>query len=43
MSTAGMLAMEEQFPGFRNGGPWRPKGVADIVTLRPLLAGDHPH
>jgi hypothetical protein len=40
MSTAGMLAMKEQYPRLRNGRPWRPKDVADIETLRALLAGE---
>jgi hypothetical protein len=40
MSTAGMLAMKEQYPGLRNGGPWRAKDVADIETLRTMIAGD---
>lgn len=40
MSTAGMLAMKEQYPQLRNGQPWRPKDVADIETLRALVAGD---
>jgi hypothetical protein len=39
MSVAGMLAMKEEYPRLRNGGPWRPKDVADITTLRGLLAG----
>ncbi|MBB5790796.1 nucleotidyltransferase domain-containing protein [Jiangella mangrovi] len=38
MSAAGMLAMKQQFPGLRNGRPWRPKDVRDIATLRELLA-----
>ncbi|HEX8510919.1 MAG TPA: hypothetical protein VF635_15650 [Propionibacteriaceae bacterium] len=38
MSVAGMLAMKEQYPGLRNGRPWRPKDIADIKTLRALLA-----
>lgn len=40
MSAAGMLAMKEQFPRLRNGGPWRQKDIADIETLRGLV-GDH--
>ena len=36
MSVAGMLAMKEQYPGLRNGGPWRPKDIADIQTLKAL-------
>jgi len=43
MSTAGMLAMKEQYPQLRNGRPWRPKDIADIETLKALVAGDtHP-
>lgn len=37
MSVAGMLAMKEQYPTLRNGGPWREKDVSDIATLRSLL------
>lgn len=37
MSVAGMLAMKEQFPTLRNGGPWRSKDVEDIAVLRSLL------
>jgi hypothetical protein len=40
MSTAGMLAMKKQYLHLRNGGPWRPKGIADIQTLKALVAGD---
>jgi hypothetical protein len=40
MSTAGMLAMKEQYPRLRNGGPWRAKDVADIETLRTMIARD---
>ena len=40
MSTAGMLAMKEQYPQLRNGRPWRPKDIADIRMLRALVAGD---
>ena len=40
MSAAGMLAMKEQFPGLRNGRPWRPKDIADIDILRALVARD---
>jgi Aminoglycoside-2''-adenylyltransferase len=36
MSVAGMLAMKEQFPRLRNGGPWRQKDIADIGILRGL-------
>lgn len=39
MSTAGMLAMKEQYPDLLNGRPWRPKDIADIETLRALVAG----
>lgn len=38
MSVAGMLAMKEQYPTLRNGGPWREKDVGDIATLRSLIA-----
>jgi hypothetical protein len=38
MSTAGMLAMKEQFPHLRNGKPWRPKDIDDIAVLRKLLS-----
>ena len=40
MSVAGMLAMKEQYPSLRNGRPWRPKDIADIETLRAMLAND---
>ncbi|SDS87209.1 nucleotidyltransferase domain-containing protein [Actinoplanes derwentensis] len=36
MSVAGLLAMKEQFPGLRNGRPWRPKDVTDVAVLRGL-------
>lgn len=36
MSVQGMLAMKEQYPNLRRGGPWRPKDIADIATLRKL-------
>jgi lincosamide nucleotidyltransferase A/C/D/E len=36
MSVAGMLAMKEQYPGLRHGGPWRTKDIADIAVLRGL-------
>jgi hypothetical protein len=39
MSIAGMLAMKEQYPRLRNGGPWRQKDVDDIKVLRGLAAG----
>jgi hypothetical protein len=38
MSVAGMLAMKEQYPGLRNGGPWRQKDIDDIKVLRRLAA-----
>jgi lincosamide nucleotidyltransferase A/C/D/E len=38
MSAGGMLAMKEQYPGLRNGGPWRPKDILDMDALRSLLA-----
>lgn len=37
MSATGMLAMKQQFPTLRNGGPWREKDRADIETLRALI------
>ena len=36
MSVPGMLAMKEQFPHLRNGGPWRQKDIGDIEILRRL-------
>ena len=36
MSVAGMLAMKEQYPRLRNGGPWRQKDIDDIKVLRAL-------
>jgi Aminoglycoside-2''-adenylyltransferase len=39
MSAAGMLAMKEQYPRLRNGGPWRQKDIDDIKVLRGLAAG----
>jgi hypothetical protein len=36
MSVAGMLAMKEQYPRLRNGGPWRQKDIDDIKVLRRL-------
>jgi Aminoglycoside-2''-adenylyltransferase len=39
MSVSGMLAMKEQFPHLRNGGPWRQKDIADIEVLRGLGRG----
>jgi hypothetical protein len=38
MSVAGMLAMKEQYPRLRNGGPWRQKDIDDIKVLRRLAA-----
>ena len=38
MSVAGMLAMKEQYPHLRNGGPWRQKDIDDIKVLRGLAA-----
>jgi Aminoglycoside-2''-adenylyltransferase len=38
MSIAGMLAMKEQYPRLRNGGPWRQKDIDDIKVLRGLAA-----
>jgi hypothetical protein len=38
MSVAGMLAMKEQYPHLRNGGPWRQKDIGDIEVLRALAA-----
>ena len=38
MSVRGMLAMKEQFPGLRNGRPWRQKDIDDIAVLRRLTA-----
>lgn len=38
MSVAGMLAMKEQYPRLRNGGPWRQKDIDDIKVLRALAA-----
>jgi lincosamide nucleotidyltransferase A/C/D/E len=34
-----MLAMKEQFPTLRNGGPWRDKDISDIAVLRGLRPG----
>jgi hypothetical protein len=42
MSVAGMLAMKEQYPQLRNGGPWRPKDIDDMRVLRALAAGADP-
>jgi hypothetical protein len=38
MSAAGMLAMKEQFPGLRNGRPWRAKDKTDVEVLRVLAS-----
>jgi hypothetical protein len=38
MSVSGMLAMKEQYPRLRNGGPWRQKDIGDIEILRGLAA-----
>jgi hypothetical protein len=38
MSVSGMLAMKEQYPTLRRGGPWRQKDIADIEVLRELAA-----
>ncbi|HUC21953.1 MAG TPA: hypothetical protein VMA73_04545 [Streptosporangiaceae bacterium] len=38
MSVSGMLAMKEQFPSLRNGGPWRQKDIGDIAILQGLVA-----
>jgi hypothetical protein len=38
MSVAGMLAMKEQYPRLRNGGPWRQKDIEDIKVLMELAA-----
>jgi lincosamide nucleotidyltransferase A/C/D/E len=40
MSTSGMIAMKEQYPQLRNGGPWRSKDIQDLVVLREMLAED---
>jgi hypothetical protein len=42
MSSAGMLAMKEQYPQLRNGGPWRHKDIGDIEILRRLAAEAGP-
>ena len=34
--VSGMLAMKEQYPHLRNGGPWRQKDIDDIEILRGL-------
>lgn len=38
MSSAGMLAMKEQYPQLRHASPWRPKDLTDIQTLQALVA-----
>jgi hypothetical protein len=38
MSVDGMLAMKEQYPHLRIGGPWRQKDIDDIKVLRRLAA-----
>jgi hypothetical protein len=38
MSVSGMLAMKEQYPHLRNGGPLRQKDINDIKVLRGLAA-----
>jgi aminoglycoside-2''-adenylyltransferase len=40
MSVVGMLAMKEQYPRLRNGGPWRQKDIDDIEVLRRLAETD---
>jgi hypothetical protein len=40
MSVSGMLAMKEQFPGLRNGRPWRQKDVTDMEILRELVGSE---
>ena len=40
MSVAGMLAMKEQYPRLRNGGPWRQKDIDDMAVLRRLAETD---
>jgi len=36
-----VLAMKEQYPRLRNGGPWRQKDIDDIQVLRRLAAEAH--
>jgi len=36
MSVSGMLAMKEQYPQLRSGGPWRQKDIDDIGVLQAL-------
>jgi hypothetical protein len=38
MSVSGMIAMKEQYPHLRNGGPWRQKDIDDLEILRGLAA-----
>ena len=38
MSSAGMLAMKEQYSTLRNGGPLRDKDLGDIEILRALCS-----
>lgn len=40
MSVSGMLAMKEQYPQLRNGGPWRQKDIDDIEILRRLTVSE---
>lgn len=42
MSTAGMLAMKEQYPTLGNGRPWRDKDIRDIALLRTLRPDTPP-
>jgi hypothetical protein len=42
MSVAGMLALKEQYPHLRHGGPWRQKDINDIKVLRALAAEAGP-
>jgi len=42
ISSAGMLAMKEQYPHLRNGSPWRQKDIGDIEILRRLAAEAGP-
>jgi hypothetical protein len=34
----GLLAMKEQYPALRNGGPWRAKDKTDVDVLRVLAS-----
>jgi hypothetical protein len=38
MSVTGLLAMKEQYPALRNGGPWRAKDKTDVDVLRALAS-----